>query len=178
MYTVSQLAQACGLSRGALLYFESIGLLRAPPRTSGNYRNYTQSDLERLKQICVYRAAGVKLRDIREILDQRQGGAAVVLKKRLSEIQQEIEELRSHQKATLALLQSRDSLRRTKKMTKDKWVGIMRSAGFTDEDMHRWHAEFERSAPNDHQEFLEYLHIPAEETQRIREWSRTASAQS
>jgi hypothetical protein len=32
--------------------------------------------------------------------------------------------------------------------------------------------EFERSAPEDHQEFLEFLHIPADDIKRIREWSR------
>lgn len=178
MYTVFQLARACGLSRGALLYFESIGLLRAPPRTSGNYRLYDESDLRRLEQICVYRNAGVKLRDIRAILDSRQGGgAAAVLKKRLCEIQREIEELRNHQRAILALLQNRDSLRRTNEMTKDKWVSILKDAGFSEQDMHRWHGEFERSAPGDHQEFLEYLHLASEEARRIREWSRSVPAQ-
>jgi DNA-binding transcriptional MerR regulator len=178
MYTVSQLAKSCGLSRGALLYFESIGLLRAPPRTSGNYRLYTEADRDRLEQICIYRNAGVKLSDIRGILDSRSGGAAAVLKKRLAEIQQEIDELRSHQRAILALLQKSDSLRRMKAMTKDKWVSIMRGAGFSDDDMHRWHAEFERSAPDDHQEFLEFLHLSGDETARIREWSRTAGTGS
>ena len=57
-------------------------------------------------------------------------------------------------------------------VTKEKWTGIMRSAGFTDEDMHRWHAEFERNAPEEHQEFLEFLHIPANEVSHIRDWSR------
>ena len=57
-------------------------------------------------------------------------------------------------------------------MTKDKWVNIMKSAGFSEEDMHRWHREFERAAPEEHQEFLQYLHIPAEEIGAIRKWSR------
>jgi len=47
----------------------------------------------------------------------------------------------------------------------------MRAAGFSDEDMHRWHAEFEKKAPAEHQEFLEFLHIPREEVNAIREWS-------
>jgi hypothetical protein len=53
----------------------------------------------------------------------------------------------------------------------------MRSAGFSDDDMHRWHAQFEKSAPGEHQEFLEFLHIPADEIQSIRDWSRKASAE-
>jgi hypothetical protein len=48
----------------------------------------------------------------------------------------------------------------------------MKAAGFSEDDMRRWHAEFERAAPGEHQEFLEFLHIPAEELGRIRAWSR------
>jgi len=57
-------------------------------------------------------------------------------------------------------------------MTKDKWVSIMKAAGFSEDDMQRWHREFERSAPEDHQEFLQYLHIASPEIQSIRDWSR------
>jgi hypothetical protein len=57
-------------------------------------------------------------------------------------------------------------------VTKEKWTEIMRGAGFTNDDMQRWHQEFEKSAPQEHQEFLEFLHIPKEEVKSIREWSR------
>jgi hypothetical protein len=57
-------------------------------------------------------------------------------------------------------------------MTKDKWVSIMKSAGFSEEDMRRWHREFEKTAPEDHNDFLHYLHIADAEIQSIREWSR------
>lgn len=36
-------------------------------------------------------------------------------------------------------------------MTKEKWITIMRAAGFQPDEMHRWHQEFERMAPDDHQ---------------------------
>jgi hypothetical protein len=62
-------------------------------------------------------------------------------------------------------------------MTKEKWVSIMRASGFSEADMHRWHVEFERSAPNDHQAFLEFLHIAPQEIAAIREWSRKGEAQ-
>ena len=60
-------------------------------------------------------------------------------------------------------------------VTKEKWVEVMRAAGFSEADMHRWHSQFEKSAPQEHQEFLEFLHIPADEVQSIREWSRKAT---
>ncbi len=168
MLTVTRLARRCGLSRGTVLYYESVGLLRAPGRSGGNYRVYGEQDLERLRQIRAYRQAGLKLEDIRAILHRPESDAASVLTRRLGEIANEIETLRNHQRAILKLL---PALERTEIMTKEKWVSIMRAAGFTEENMCRWHTEFERSAPEDHQEFLQYLQIPAEEIKRIREWS-------
>ena len=57
-------------------------------------------------------------------------------------------------------------------MTKEKWVSIMKAAGFSEDDMRRWHREFERAAPDDHNEFLSYLHIPEAEIKSIRDWSK------
>jgi hypothetical protein len=53
-------------------------------------------------------------------------------------------------------------------ITKDKWVSIMKGCGFSEEQMHRWHVEFERAAPEEHQEFLEFLHISGGEIATIR----------
>jgi hypothetical protein len=57
-------------------------------------------------------------------------------------------------------------------INKEKWVAIMKASGFSEADMRKWHAEFERSAPEEHQEFLAFLHIPEKEIRSIREWSR------
>jgi MerR family transcriptional regulator, thiopeptide resistance regulator len=57
-------------------------------------------------------------------------------------------------------------------ITKEKWISIMEASGFTDQDMQRWHREFERAAPDEHREFLQFLHIPELEIDSIREWSR------
>jgi DNA-binding transcriptional MerR regulator len=174
MWTVSKLARACGLSRTALLYYESIGLLKPASRSAGNYRTYGEKDLARLLQICVYRDAGLKLDDIRAILDRPPDGASSVLKRRLVELNGEVEKLRGHQRAILLLLRNKTSFGRNKVITKDKWVSIMKASGFTEADMRRWHGEFERSAPGEHQEFLEFLHIPEAEIRSIREWSKKA----
>ena len=69
MLTVTKLARRCGLSRSTLLYYESIGLLRPAQRSVGNYRCYGEQDAERLRQICFYRDAGLKLEDVRAVLD-------------------------------------------------------------------------------------------------------------
>ena len=172
MLTVSKLARSCGLSRSTLLYYEEIGLLRPARRSDGNYRCYGERDRERLRQICAYREAGLKLEDIRAILAQPETDAAGVLKRRLFELNTEIETLRGHQRAIARLLQQKV---RMEVISKEKWVEIMRRAGFSEDDMHRWHREFETSAPAEHQEFLEFLHIPTPEIATIREWSRKAA---
>jgi DNA-binding transcriptional MerR regulator len=172
MLTVSKLARRCGLSRSTLLYYESIGLLKPVSRSAAGYRRYGEKDLRRLQQVCAYRDAGLKLEDIRALLDRPEDDASSVLKRRLVELNAEIETLRNHQRAILKLLRNYDFCERTEMNTKEKWVSIMKAAGFNEADMHRWHVEFERSAPDEHQEFLEFLHIPKEEVVSIREWSR------
>jgi DNA-binding transcriptional MerR regulator len=175
MFTVTQLARRCGLSRTALLYYESIGLMPPPRRSGGNYRCYGEPDVRRLLQIRAYRNAGLKLEDIRAILntgsDRPGGDASGVLKRRLLELDAEIRTLRAHQQAILKLLEHK-ALGKAKMITKEKWVSIMKACGFTNEQMHRWHAEFEHSAPEEHQEFLAFLHIPQEEIATIRKQSR------
>ena len=128
--------------------------------------------MRRLSQIRVYRDAGLKLEDVRDLLDRPGGDAALVLKRRLVEISAEIGALRAHQRAILKLLEHK-ALGKVKMITKEKWVSIMKACGFSAEQMHGWHAEFERSAPEEHQEFLEFLHIPAAEIKTIRQKSRT-----
>jgi DNA-binding transcriptional MerR regulator len=180
MLTVTKLARRCGVSRTALLYYESIGLMLPPQRSGGNYRYYGEADVQRLLQIRAYRNAGLKLEDIRAILGARvgrrggdaSGNASGVLKRRLVELDAEIELLRAHQLAILQLL-GHKALRKTEMITKQKWVSVMKSCGFSEDQMQRWHAEFERSAPEEHQEFLEFLHIPAGEIKTIREQSKS-----
>lgn len=175
MLTVTQLARRCGVSRTTLLYYESIRLIPPPQRSGSNYRCYSEADVQRLLRIRSYRDAGLTIDDIRAILSTNskhsEGKAAGVLKRRLVELDAEIATLRDHQRAILKLLQS-NALGKAKMISKDKWVSIMKACGFTEEQMTRWHAEFERSAPSEHQEFLEFLHIPADEISNIRKHSR------
>lgn len=172
MLTVSALARRCGLTRSTVLYYESKGLLPRPARTAGNYRMYGESDVRRLRQIRLYRKVGLSLADVRSAVNRARADAAQILERRLAGIDAEIERLRGHQRAILRLLQQSRAMGGTKMITKDKWVAIMRAAGFSPDDMHRWHGEFEKEAPAEHQEFLEFLHIPADEIATIRRLSR------
>ncbi len=173
MLSVSQLARRCRLSRTAVLYYERCGLLKPALRTSADYRLYGEREAKLLEQICLYRSIGVSVRDIARVLATPQTKPTAVLKRRLRELEAEIKQLRGHQLLILKLLRRKD-IGRTKAMTKDKWVSIMKDAGFSEADMRRWHRTFERSSPQDHEEFLKYLHIPEGEIRSIREWSAKA----
>lgn len=61
-----------------------------------------------------------------------------------------------------------------KNVTVDQWVEMFRAIGLEEEQMHQWHAEFERRFPDGHQGFLEWLDLPAERIEGIRRKSAGA----
>lgn len=58
------------------------------------------------------------------------------------------------------------------KMNKAQWVELFRDAGLDEATMRQWHSLFEQRYPTQHQAFLEWLQIPAEEVMQIRQASR------
>jgi DNA-binding transcriptional MerR regulator len=172
MLTISRLARRFGLSRSTLLYYDSIGLLRASGRSAANYRVYSPRDVGRMEQIDLYRKAGLTLDDIARVLEADRGTLASVLETRLRALGAQVQALRRQQQVLVDLLCSRHARRRARSLDKAGWVAILRASGLSEDDMRRWHVEFEASAPEAHQDFLESLGIPADEVSRIRRWSR------
>jgi DNA-binding transcriptional MerR regulator len=169
--TVGRLARRFGLSRSALLYYHRIGLLVPSMGGDGRYRRYTQGAVDRLEQIVRYRAAGVPLADIRRILDRPADGLAAVLENRLEQLNVAIAGLREQQRVLVELLRSEGVHRSVGVMSCERWTGLLEAAGFTHDDMVRWHADFERSDPEAHREFLEFLCISKPEIEEIRAWA-------
>ena len=58
-------------------------------------------------------------------------------------------------------------------VTKDEWVKMFEEIGLDEATMRRWHGVFETRSPEGHQGFLEWLRIPAQDIERIREKSRS-----
>lgn len=169
MYTVGRLAKRHGLSRSTLLYYDRIGLFSPGGHAKGEYRHYTESDDTRLAKICEYRKAGIALKDIGRILDDQAGtGLAQALENRLAELNKEMLALKDQQQLVARLLGRTDLLGDHEAMNKATWVSLLQSAGFTENDMRRWHVQFERSAPDKHETFLRQLRIPESEITAIR----------
>lgn len=171
MYTIGRLAKKFSLSRSTLLYYDSIGLLKPSSRSDGNYRRYSQDDADRLEQICMYRRAGLALKDIATVLDSHEHSLGDILEQRLDELNDEIKRLRDQQRFILGLLTNRRLFDRIGVMNVETWTSLLSACGFTEQDMHRWHMEFERLAPEKHRQFLEFLCIPDAQIETIRSWA-------
>jgi DNA-binding transcriptional MerR regulator len=169
--SISTLGRLFGLSRSTLLYYDRIGLLPPSGRTYSGYRCYTEKDRKRLERIRHFREAGLTLEDIRACLASGGRPGAKLIEKRLRQMGEEIRGLRSKQRL-LAVMLARASVRPPPTVDKRMWVQMLRAAGMDNQAMARWHAEFERRAPDEHQEFLLSLGIPEKEILHIREWSR------
>lgn len=170
---IGNLAKQFGLSRGTLLHYDAIGLLEPSSRTDGGYREYTKGDVERLRRICGYRAAGLALGDIRQLLDAAEPhGYVSILRRRLAELGSEIALLRNQQAVIVRILKQHGAAEEDEMLNKEQWIALMRSTGLDDEGMHRWHREFEKMSGEAHGEFLASLGIAADEVKRIRDWSR------
>jgi DNA-binding transcriptional MerR regulator len=173
--TISHLARKHGLSRSTLLYYDRIGLLRPVGRLGNSYRHYTAADDKRLGQICLYRRTGLPLAEIGRLLERPRRDLAGALERQLHDLLAQIEAMRNRQRLIVELLKDRRLLEQVRPMTKEKWVRLLRTSGFTDKDLRRWHRDFERSDPPYHQRFLEFLGIPPAEIRAIREHSREAA---
>jgi len=181
MIPISQIAKKYGLSRSTLLYYDRLGLVRPSYRTAAGYRLYQEEDEARLKEVCRYRAAGLALETIRELLDTGEAPRSAVrtaLNQRLTELNAEIAGLRRQQQVVIGLLRKRGADRLARVMNKDKWVALLRSCGLSDEEMMDWHAVFERQSPEAHQDFLESLGLPAAEIAGIRKFARSRTVRA
>ena len=108
---IGELASRTGCEVETIRYYEREGLLPKPPRSDGNYRQYRDSDAERLLFIRHCRSLGMSLDDIRVLQSfQAQPELAcdeidALLDRHLQQTQAQIEMLR-HLQEQLKTLRS------------------------------------------------------------------------
>lgn len=175
MYHIGPLARQFGLSRSTLLYYDRIGILTPSGRTETGYRLYSEEDRKRLESICTFRRAGLTMEDIRTILAVPGDDTGTVLERRLRELEEDLRALQTKQRLLAGMLKVKAQGGPAAGMVdKQTFVDMLRAAGVDDDTMCRWHAEFERRAPESHHAFLLSLGIVEEEVRRIRHWSVSA----
>ena len=97
--TIGILAKRGGVNVETIRYYERVGLLPAPARTSGNYRSYSSEQLDRLSFIRRARGLGFSLSQVRGLLrlsDQRRRSCEAVdaiAREHLAEVDRKIADL-------------------------------------------------------------------------------------
>lgn len=71
---IGELGKRAGISTKTIRYYEHIGIVPEPERTTSGYRNYDSSALERLEFIKAAQAVSLSLGEIKEILAFRDQG--------------------------------------------------------------------------------------------------------
>jgi len=71
---IGKLARLTGVSTKAIRYYEEIGVLNEPKRSSNGYRTYGPDTVDRLRFVKDAQLTGLTLAEISTILDQRSRG--------------------------------------------------------------------------------------------------------
>jgi DNA-binding transcriptional MerR regulator len=96
---IHELEARTGVSAKTIRYYDQVGVLPPPRRKPNGYREYDESDVERLKFVAGARQLNFSLDDIAEILalrDRREAPCRVVLdllEQKAREVARRIEEL-------------------------------------------------------------------------------------
>ena len=102
LYTVGEVAERFSLTVRALRHWEAQGLLAPTARSWSNYRLYSREDCVRVQRIVVYRATGMKLMDIKALLDCGDSEIEHLTRQR--------ESLLAHRRETDAMIEALDIL--------------------------------------------------------------------
>lgn len=172
-YTISQLAKCFKLSRSTLLYYHRKKIFQPSIRGDNNYRFYSEEDYQVLKKICTLRQIGIPLKQIVSVIKHKDTVMTEILNIRLMAINDEIHQLRNHQRLIISILGNTKLLNNTRAMNKESWVKLLKAAGLNEAGMTKWHQEFEQYAPHAHQDFLESLGLTTAEVNAIRKKSRS-----
>ena len=159
--TIGQLASRCNVARTTILYYEQVGLLAPVARSEAGHRLYSEHQLERVRQICAYRATGLTLDVIRAVLAG--GDTTAAITRRLDDIAQAMLRLREQQVLLVGMLGA-DAVPLS---NEPALAELVQSTGLDDAAMHRWHVVFARQNPEAHRAFLRSLGMSEQEVARI-----------
>lgn len=114
MLTIGDLGKATRTKVETIRYYERIGLLPSPARTSGNYRSYGDRELGRLSFIRRARDLGFSLDQVRTLLslsddrDQDCGSVDRIARAHLGEVERKLADLEALRRELRALIDSCD----------------------------------------------------------------------
>ena len=113
---IGELAKATGLTTKAIRFYEGMGLIAEPARTTSGYRTYKSGDVDRLEFIHKAKRMGLSLEEIRGILhlhDRKKPTCLHVrsiLDRKLDQVDEALRELREFREELARMRESTGSL--------------------------------------------------------------------
>lgn len=113
---IGDVAAEVSVNPKTIRYYETIGLMPEPARTSSGYRDYTDTDVDRIVFIKAAQRLGMRLDEIREVLALRDRGQRPceyvrrTLRHQVSDIDQRLAELTRLRSELIALDQLADQV--------------------------------------------------------------------
>lgn len=69
LYSIKKMSQISGVSGRTLRYYDELGLLQPKEINDVGYRKYSDAEVDKLQQILLYKQMGLKLEEIKNILE-------------------------------------------------------------------------------------------------------------
>lgn len=116
---IGEVAQHLGLNPRTIRFYEATGVLPEPERTPSGYRDYDNSDVDRVKFVKLAQSLGLSLDEISEVLAFRDRGeppcgyVTQVIRDKAADIDRQIEQLQGLRRELRRLA------RRAKDLSKD-----------------------------------------------------------
>ena len=110
--TIGKLASAAGVPTSTVRFYERAGLILPEERSGGNYREYGESSVERLRFGRSAQAIGLSVKDISELLELTEADTTPcaevqhLLERRLVEIDDKLKDLRRVRKTLRKALET------------------------------------------------------------------------
>lgn len=106
---IGDLARQTGVSPKAIRFYEEVGLLPRPYRSEGGYRLYPSEAVELLRFIRIAQGLGLKLAEIKDILDHRREGwpcdyVGQLVKEKIAGLDEEMARLRQSRERLAGVL--------------------------------------------------------------------------
>lgn len=106
---IGELGERCGVTAKTIRYYESIGLLEEPARTSSGYRDYGNDAAERLRFVRDAQATGLTLAEIASVLELKGTGerscehTAALIDAHVASIDAQLEQLKTARRELTSL---------------------------------------------------------------------------
>ena len=91
--TLQEIHKTLGITRRAIQGYEEMGLVRASDKNKYGYLLYGENELRRIEKIKMYQEFGLKLKEIKELIDAPNHIVKAALERQVEKLKKEQEKL-------------------------------------------------------------------------------------